>query len=180
MAVKAVDDRTLRLELTSAQPWFIQQASHHSFLAVHKATVEKYGAKWTDPENIVTDGPFKLESWEHEATINLVKNPDWRNADDVSLERIEGKIIVDGTTRVQSFEAGEIDALDGAGLPPEEIDRLKEEPYYEQYPALGNFYYGFNTKNLDLDTREGVVTRDQPQGDHGQHRRRPARYRRRA
>ena len=33
-----------------------------------------------------------------------------------------GKIIVDGTTRVQAFEAGEVDALDGAGLPPDEID----------------------------------------------------------
>jgi ABC-type oligopeptide transport system substrate-binding subunit len=97
-----------------------------------------------------------LESWEHEATIDLVKNPDWRGAADVKLERIEGRIIVDGTTRVQSFEAGEIDALDGAGLPPEEIERLKGEEYYEQYPALGTYYYGFNIKNLDLDTRKAL------------------------
>ena len=32
-----------------------------------------------------------------------------------------GRIIVDGTTRVQAFEAGEVDALDGAGLPPADI-----------------------------------------------------------
>ena len=87
--------------------------------------------------NIVTNGPFMLESFEHEANINLVKNPDWRDADSVSLERIDGRIIIDGVTRVQAFEAGEVDALDGGGLPPEEIERLKTEPYYEQYPRSG-------------------------------------------
>jgi oligopeptide transport system substrate-binding protein len=148
VGVKAVDDQTLEVTLTSAQPWFIQQSAHHSFLAVNQATVEQFGDKWTEPENIVTNGPFKLESWEHEATINLVKNEDWRDADSVSLTRIDGKIIVDGTTRVQAFESGEVDALDGAGLPPDEIARLKETPEYELYPALGTYYYGFNIKNL--------------------------------
>jgi oligopeptide transport system substrate-binding protein len=157
VGVRAVDDYTLEVELTSAQPWFIQQVAHHSFLAVHQETVEQFGADWTEPANIVTNGPFMLESWEHEATINLVKNPDWRDADSVSLERIDGRIIVDGTTRVQAFEAGEVDALDGAGLPPEEIERLKEEPYYEQYPALGTYYYGFNTKNIsDVNERRAL------------------------
>ncbi|MGH3020116.1 MAG: peptide ABC transporter substrate-binding protein [Gaiellaceae bacterium] len=157
VGVTAVDDYTLQVELTSAQPWFIQQVAHHSFLAVHQETVEQFGADWTEPGNIVTNGPFMLESWEHEATINLVKNPDWRDADSVSLERIDGRIIVDGTTRVQAFEAGEVDALDGAGLPPEEIERLKEEPYYEQYPALGTYYYGFNTKNIsDVNERRAL------------------------
>jgi len=157
VAVKALDDFTLEVDLTSEQPWFIQQASHHSFLAVHQATVEKFGAKWTEPGNIVTNGPFMLESWEHEATITLVKNPDWRDAANVKLERIEGRIIVDGTTRVQAFEAGEIDTLDGGGLPVEEIERLKSEPYYEQYPALGNYYYGFNIKNIsDIHERRAL------------------------
>jgi oligopeptide transport system substrate-binding protein len=157
VGVRAVDDFTLEVELTSEQPWFIQQASHHSFLAVHQETVEQFGADWTEPGNIVTNGAFMLESWEHEATINLVKNPDWRDADSVSLERINGNIIVDGTTRVQAFEAGEVDAIDGGGLPPEEIDRLKEEPYYEQYPSLGTYYYGFNTKNIsDVNERRAL------------------------
>jgi oligopeptide transport system substrate-binding protein len=156
VGVTAVDDYTLQVELTSPQPWFIGQVSHHSFLPVHQATVEEFGDNWTDPENIVTNGPFMLESWEHEASINMVKNPDYRDADNVTLERIDGSIIVDGVTRVQAFEAGEVDALDGAGLPPEDIERLKQEPYYEQYPALGTYYYGFNTKNIGLDQRKAM------------------------
>ena len=41
--------------------------AHHSFLAVNKKAVEQFGEKWTEPENIVTDGPFKLARWKHDA-----------------------------------------------------------------------------------------------------------------
>src|ERR671922_996989 len=40
VGVKAISRYKLRVQLTSAQPWFIQQLSHHSFLPVHRATVE--------------------------------------------------------------------------------------------------------------------------------------------
>ena len=157
VGVSAPDDYTLVVKLTSPQPWFIQQASHHSFLAVNQSAVEQFGDKWTEPENIVTDGPFKLAKWEHDAEIDLVKNDAWRDAADVSLTSVPGKIIVDGTTRVQAFESGEIDALDGGGLPPDEIARLKDTPEYESYPALGTYYYGFNIKNIsDIHERRAL------------------------
>jgi len=157
VGVEAPDDYTLVVHLTSPQPWFIQQASHHSFLAVNQSAVEQFGDKWTEPQNIVTDGPFKLAKWEHDAEIDLVKNDAWRDAADVSLTSIPGKIIVDGTTRVQAFESGEIDALDGGGLPPDEIARLKDTPEYESYPALGTYYYGFNIKNIsDIHERRAL------------------------
>jgi oligopeptide transport system substrate-binding protein len=157
VGVKALDDRTLEVTLTTPQPWFVQQAAHTSFLAVHRATVEQFGDQWTDPENIVTNGPFKLDRWVHDSEIDLVKNDDWRDAASVTLTRVNGKIIVDGTTRVQSFEAGEIDALDAGGLPPAEMPRLKELPEYDQYPALGTYYYGFNVENVtDVNQRRAM------------------------
>jgi oligopeptide transport system substrate-binding protein len=157
VGVEAPDDYTLVVHLTSAQPWFIQQLSHHSFLAVNQNAVEQFGDKWTEPENIVTNGPFKLAKWEHDAEIDLVKNDDWRDAADVSLTSVPGKIIVDGTTRVQAFESGEVDVLDGGGLPPDEVGRLKETPEYEAYPSLGTYYYGFNIENIsDIHERRAL------------------------
>jgi oligopeptide transport system substrate-binding protein len=146
VGVKAVDPQTLEVKLTSPQPWFIQQAAHHSFLAVHKATIEKFGEKWTDPKNIVTNGPFKLASWEHNSRIDLVKWDGWRDAKNVSLTRVNGRMITDGTTAVQAFEAGEVDVI--GEIPPEELPRLKETEDYAQYPGLGTYYYGINTKNI--------------------------------
>jgi oligopeptide transport system substrate-binding protein len=155
MGVKAVDDRTLEVTLTSPQPWFIQQAAHHSFLAVHRPTVEQFGDKWTEAANIVTNGPFELDAWEHNSRIDLVKWDQWRGAADVKLTRVNGRMISDGVTAVQAFEAGEIDVT--GGLPPEEIPRLKETPEYAQYPGLGTYYYGFNVKNIaDVNQRRAM------------------------
>jgi oligopeptide transport system substrate-binding protein len=158
MGVKALDKYTLQVTLTSVQPWFVQQVAHSSFLAVNRKTVERWGDKWTDPAHIVTDGPFTLADWKHNASIDLVKNDKWRNAKDVALKKVCGKIIVEGTTRVQAFEAGEVDALDGGALPPAEMSRLKQMPEYEAYPALGTYYYGFNVKKIsDVNQRKAMA-----------------------
>jgi oligopeptide transport system substrate-binding protein len=157
VGVKALDDHTLQVKLTSQQPWFVQQVAHHSFLAVHRATVEKFGRKWTDPQNIVTDGPFKLARWDHDSRLDLVKWDGWRNADQVKLERINGSMITEGTTALRAFEAGELDTS-GQGLPPVDLPRLKGTPEYAQYPGLGTYYYGLNVKTVpDVNQRRAMA-----------------------
>jgi oligopeptide transport system substrate-binding protein len=156
VGVNAVDDRTLEITLTTSQPWFIQQLAHHSFLAVHRPTVEQFKDKWTEAANIVTNGPFQLESWQHNSRIDLVKWDEWRGAADVKLTRVNGRMITDGTTAIQAFEAGEIDA-NLQPPPTEEIPRLKETEDYQQYPALGTYYYGFNVENIpDVNQRRAM------------------------
>ena len=157
VGVKALDDHTLQVKLTSPQPWFVQQVAHQSFLAVHPATVEKFGRKWTDPKNIVTDGPFKLARWDHDSRLDLVKWDGWRNADQVKLKRINGSMITEGTTALRAFEAGELDTS-GQGLPPVDLPRLKGTPEYAQYPGLGTYYYGLNVKTVpDVNQRRAMA-----------------------
>ena len=156
VGVKALDAQTLEVKLTSPQPWFVQQVAHHSFLAVNQKAVEQFGDKWTEASNIVTNGPFKLASWQHDSRIDLVKWPEWRNADEVSLQRVNGRMISDGTTAVQSFEAGEVDVT--GSIPPNETPRLKDTPEYNKYEALGTYYYGLNVKNIpDVNQRRAMA-----------------------
>lgn len=156
MGVKAIDDLTLQVTLEQPAPWFLRQMAHHSFLAVHPATVEKFGDKWTEAANIVTNGPFLLDEWKHKSTINLVKNPQWRRADDVKLTRVNGRMIQEGTTAVQAYENKEIDVQ--ISVPPDDIERFKGTDDYAQYPALGTYYYGFNVKNIpDANQRRAMT-----------------------
>jgi oligopeptide transport system substrate-binding protein len=156
VGVKAVDDTTLQVTLTSEQPWFVQQSAHSAFLAVNKKAIDQFGSKWTEPENIITNGPYKLAVWKHDAQIDLVKWDGWRNADEVTVTRVNGKIISDGTTAEQAYEAGDID-VDTTGIPPADIDRWKPEADYQQYDGLGTYYYGFNTKNItDVNQRKAM------------------------
>jgi ABC-type oligopeptide transport system substrate-binding subunit len=157
VGVKAAGAYKLKIQLTSPQPWFIQQLSHTSFLPVNKASVTKYGKKWTEPGNIVTDGPFKLSSWKHDASITLVKNNAWRNAKSVKLTRIEHPIIVDGTTAENAFSAGNVD-VNTTSLPPVDIPKWKKTNFFKLYKALGTYYYGFNVKNIpDVNQRRAMA-----------------------
>ena len=156
VGIKALDDSTLQVKLTSPQPWFLQQVAHHSFLAVNPKTVQRYGEKWTDPANIVTNGPFKLAAWEHNARIDLTKWNGWRKADSVSLTRVNGKMLTAGTTAVQAFEAGDVDV--NLTVPPNDIARFKQTPEYAQYPGLGTYYYGLNVKKItDVNQRRAMA-----------------------
>jgi ABC-type oligopeptide transport system substrate-binding subunit len=138
VGVRAVDKSTLRVSLTSPQPWFLQQAAHHSFLAVHPATVERFGRKWTEAANIVTNGPFKLAEWVHDANIDLVKWADWRAADTVSLNRVNGLMLTEGTTALQAFD--DIPNLDQRRAMALAIDRraiIDNITHADQVPATG-------------------------------------------
>ena len=157
VGVTALDDYTLEVVLTSPQAWIVKQMAHTSFYPVHQATVEEFGDKWTEPENIVTNGAFVLAEWNHDSFMAFERNDDWREADRVALTRIEGPIIVDGMTAVQAFEAGEVDVLDEQ-VPVQDVPRLKETPEWQLYPALGTYYYGFNVENItDVNQRRAMA-----------------------
>jgi oligopeptide transport system substrate-binding protein len=157
VGVKAIGRYTLRVTLTSAQPWFIQQLSHHSFLPVHRATVTRHGKNWTEPGNMVSNGPFRLAAWRHDASITLVKNTRWRLARTVRLTRVEHPIIVDGTTATNAFSAGNVD-ISTTGIPPADIPKWKKTRFFKVYKAIGTYYYGFNVKNIsDVNQRRAMA-----------------------
>jgi oligopeptide transport system substrate-binding protein len=159
VGVRAVDDYTLEVTLTSEQPWFVSQTSHQSFFPVPQATVEEFGDTWTEPANIVTSGPFLLTEWSHDESLTLEKWDEWRDADTVTLTKVEARMITDGVTALQAFENGEIDAcLDDSCEPPAEIDRLKETDTWFVVPNLATYYYGFNLKNIpDVNQRKAMA-----------------------
>jgi oligopeptide transport system substrate-binding protein len=157
VGIKAAGKYTLKVKLVSPQPWFIQQLSHNSFLPVYAPAVAKYGNKFTEPGNNVTDGPFNLTSWKHDASLTLVKNAKWYNAKSVKINKIVVTIITDGTTAENSYKAGNADANDQQ-LPPADIPAWKKNPEYKTWKSLGTYYYGFNVKKIsDVNQRRAMA-----------------------
>src|SRR5660397_32003 len=149
VGIETPDETTLVVTLGDPAPWFVPVLSHQSFFPINKATVDEFGDKWTEPENIVTNGAFTLEAWNHDSDLLLKKWGDWREADSVMLGTIEMPIITEATTGVASFESGEIDIQ--MDMPTSDMSRLKELPEYENFPMLGVYYYGFNVEHPPLD-----------------------------
>jgi oligopeptide transport system substrate-binding protein len=157
VGLTAPDATTVKIQLTSPQPWFMQQLSHVSFIPVNKGVVQKYGDKWTAPGHIVTDGPFKLTSWKHDNSLTLQRYDGYFDASKVKLNTVNLKIITDGSTALQAFNAGNVDVND-TGWPVSETARLKQQPEYHQFPALGIYYYGFNVKQVtDVNQRKAMA-----------------------
>jgi oligopeptide transport system substrate-binding protein len=158
VAVRAVDDYTVEITLESPAAYFPAIASMWVTRPQPQAAIEEHGEKWTEPGNIVTNGPFMLESWEHEASMALVKNPKYYDAANVQIERIEWVMVQEASTQMAMYENNELDYTGGsAGRPPplEDMDRIKADPVLGKEllitPRLCTYYYGFITTKPPFD-----------------------------
>ena len=151
IGVEAIDDHTFRLTLSQSAPYFLGLLAHHFFRLVPQKTIERHGAAWTESQNIITCGAFKLESWKPYDVISGVKDPLYWDAANVRLERIYFYPVEDATTMMNLYKAGEVDAIYNHTVPKAWIDRLRMMKDYQDAPEAAIEYYGINTKKKPMD-----------------------------
>lgn len=119
---------------------------------VPRWAIEKYGDKWTEPENIVTNGPYLLTKWVHEDELILEKNPDYFDAKNVQIEKVHCVIVVDESAAMAMYEDGKLDSVE---VPLDDIGRVKTNSALRKEltirPSLCTYYYGFNNKKPPFD-----------------------------
>jgi len=71
VGVSAKTDHILEVRLKKPVVYFPSITTFMVTFPQRKDIVEKFGDHWTDPKNIVTNGPFKLSAWEHEYNLFL-------------------------------------------------------------------------------------------------------------
>lgn len=130
LGVEAVDDYTVQFTLEAPASYFLAISSIWTMRPVPQWAIEEHGEAWTEPGNVVTNGPYLLEEWKHGESLTFVKNPDYYDADKVQIDRVEVGVITDLFTEVALYEAGELDvAGEGPGsLPVEELTRIRADP----------------------------------------------------
>jgi oligopeptide transport system substrate-binding protein len=155
VGVKALDDVTLEVKLTSPAAYFPAIAAMWLMMPQPQQAIELHGDSWTEPENIVTCGPYLLASWNHGTSLSLKKNPDFFNADNVEISELDFVMIDDESTAMAMYEAGDLDALYGTRVPREDIDRVKADSTLSKeftiYPELSTYFYGFNLEKPPFD-----------------------------
>jgi ABC-type oligopeptide transport system substrate-binding subunit len=140
VGVKAKDDWTLEVTLEGPRGYFPVLAAYLATLPAHRGAVDKHGDKWTEAGNIVTNGPFTLEAWEHHKQIVLRKNPHYYAAKDVHLTKVVIPIIPVATGALP-YENNE---LDMTALQAGDLKRLQADPRMSKdvfrYPFPGTWY----------------------------------------
>ncbi|WP_418564524.1 peptide ABC transporter substrate-binding protein [Neglectibacter timonensis] len=144
---KAVSDYELEVTLEGPTPYALFTFSFGSLAPVNQKFYEEVGADkyMTEAQYFNTNGAFKVESWTHDDSIVLVKNPDFYDADKVQLDKINCKMIIDFAAQLNAFQAGELDVCT---LNADSREIMVNEDYpIQSYSDGAEFHMLFNTNN---------------------------------
>ena len=147
LGVRALDAHTLRVELEDPLVYFPSLTTFMVTFPGRRDLVERFGARWTEPEHVATLGAFRLEEWRHEYKVVLGANPEYYGPPP-ALRRVTGYMVDMDSTALVLFEQG---LLDIVRLPALEIRRFRGRPEYRTRPLLRGYYYGFNTTRPPFD-----------------------------
>ncbi len=145
LGVKAIDAATLEVTLKSPTPYFLEMLTHQAAYPVNKAAIDRLGADWIKPGNLVSNGAFTLAEFVPNDHIKLVKNLKFFDAASVRLDTVNYVPTEDRSTAIKRFEAGELDSNDD--IPTEQMADLKAK-FGDQLrigPYLGTYYYAIKT-----------------------------------
>lgn len=152
VGLKAHDGRTLQIRLNHPVPYFVNLMGFYPMSPVNRRCVETYGyPAWTKPENIVTNGPYLLQSRRIRDRIRLVKNPSYWDRANVHTGTIDVLAVESTITGLNLYMTGEADWVPTV---PNEIvpDLLRRRPEgFQPSPYLNTEYYLVNVQKPPLD-----------------------------
>lgn len=151
VGIKALDDKTLEFTLVQPCSYFVDLVSMWAFDPVQEATVEANGDKWTtSPDTYVCNGPFKISEMNQGESVVLVKNENYWDAANVTLEKIKFRYITDTSTALTAYENNEVDGA--RSIPSSDIARLKaENAGVKTVSNYGTVFYDFNCAKAPYD-----------------------------
>lgn len=144
IGVEAVDDFTVRISLAQPAPFFLSLMPHQFFRVVNRKAIEKFGNAWTLEQNIVTSGPFKLAAWKHYDRVIVERDPMYWDAGTVKLDGIVFYLVVESSTIMNLYKAGEIDAMLNHNVQAPWLDLIAPYKDYMDAPEATIEYYQFN------------------------------------
>src|SRR5438552_3673598 len=123
IGASATDDSTLVLSLGRVVPDFKTLMSLWVTFPGRQDKVTQFADKWTDPANIVTNGPFTLKEVVPKDHATLVPNPNWTGTKP-NLQQLTVRFIDDLTVAYRGFQTGEIDSTQ---IQPTDVKTAKDD-----------------------------------------------------
>ncbi|GGF08986.1 peptide ABC transporter substrate-binding protein [Aliidongia dinghuensis] len=154
LGVEAVDALTLRAVTAAPTPLFLAHCALRDAYPAHRATIERWGRAWTQPEHMVSNGPFVLKSWvPHGETVLRRSETYWDRAS-IKLDEVDDLAADDGEVALKRVLAGE---LDYAEVPTRELASVRAD-----HAALLHIGRGTRIHNLAFNTATGPFAGNKP------------------
>ncbi|MGB7128583.1 MAG: ABC transporter substrate-binding protein, partial [Candidatus Rhabdochlamydia sp.] len=112
IGIKATDAKTLVITLERPTPYLFKLLSFCAFSPVNIENDRK-NPDWASHAgtSFVSNGPFRLEKWDHENQIIAIRNPTYRKTEDLHPEKIIFNIVENNEITLQMFEKGLVDII---------------------------------------------------------------------
>jgi oligopeptide transport system substrate-binding protein len=149
IGVTAVDDYTLEIQLAQPVATFLQRMALHAVLPVREDIVTSNPEDWTEPANIISNGPYRLTAWTHESELTVEANPDYFLGEPV-LKKITMIMQPDTNVSLASFDS---DELDTTPVPPANVQQARTErgDELQEGTELTTFALEFNNEEPPFD-----------------------------
>lgn len=142
--ISAPDPKTFVVNLNVKCPYFEEICAFPAVMPVRKDIIEA-NKTWTNsPETLVSNGAYKLEKWEHNSTLSMVKNPEYYDQDSVKAEKLAFHLQDDQNAIYASYRSGDLDFINS--VPQEEIQKLLDTKELKIKPYVGTYFVCFNTE----------------------------------
>ena len=142
--ISAPDPKTFVVNLNVKCPYFEEICAFPAVMPVRKDIIEA-NKTWTNsPETLVSNGAYKLEKWDHNSTLSMVKNPEYYDQDSVKAEKLAFHLQDDQNAIYASYRSGDLDFINS--VPQEEIQKLLDTKELKIKPYVGTYFVCFNTE----------------------------------
>lgn len=142
VAIEVPDDKTLRVTLESPAPFWLGLTAFPTYLPQNQAFVEEQGENYgQNAQSLIYNGPYTLTDYNPTEGVTFVKRDDYWDAENVDIQRVEGKIVKEVGTAVNLHEAGDLDVTE---ITQEFVDEYRDSPDFQQFTEFATFYLTFN------------------------------------
>lgn len=144
LGVEALSDSSFQVTLESPTPYFLGLLTHPTTFPVYRPAIEQFGASHVRPGQLVSNGAYVLADWQVRSHIELARNPHYRAADQVIIERVFYYPFEDENTEFNRFRAGDLQWT--YRVPSNQFGWLKNNMAESLMvaPWFGTYFFSFN------------------------------------
>jgi oligopeptide transport system substrate-binding protein len=151
LGVAAPDDSTVVATLESPTAYFLFLTQFYTYIPVPRQAIERWGARWTLPGHIVSNGPYVLDYWRQNDRFEFVRNRRYWDAASVRLDRIVAYSVDDLNTSTNLYKAGVIDWSPSGSIPAPFLPYMKPYADFRTGDYQGTYFYSVNTTRKPYD-----------------------------
>ena len=143
LGIKALDDKTLEIALEAPCAYFLEMCAFASLVPLREDVVKD---GWTEPENLVVNGPYKITEWVHDSYLKMEKNAKYYDVAKLGPDEIVFWLSDSETAILSAYQAGEYQFIES--FPTDMIASLKASGDCFINPYVGTYYLYLNCSKI--------------------------------